>query len=122
MPLKGLPFCLPLPLKEAGELFCGPALVGVELEDSVIDQGTPERAPLVVAFPFPFPEPFPFGVCAKKETIFVCGRFWERDWVLDGGVEERERFGFEDPFPLSTGLFFMKGGRGTLNSLALTRK
>ena len=33
-----------------------------------------------------------------------------------------EPFGFEDPFPLSTDLFFMKSGIGTLNSLALTRK
>ena len=121
MPLKGLPFCLPLPLKEAGELFCGPALVGVELEDSVIDEGTPERAPLVVAFPFPFPGPFPFGVCAKKESIFVCGRFWKRDGFRDSGADKRDRFGFTDPFPLSTGLFFMKGGKGTLNSLALIR-
>ena len=85
MPLKDLPFCLPLPLKEAGEVFCGPALVGVELEDSVIDEGTPERTPLVVAFPFP--ESFPFGVLAKKETIFVCGRFWKRDGFRDSGAE-----------------------------------
>ena len=120
LPLKDLPFCLPLPLKETGDVFCDPELVGTELEDSVMDEGTPERAPLVVAFPFP--EPFPFGVCAKKETLFVCGRFRERDGVRDNGAEERGRFGFTYPFPLSTGLFFMKSGNGTLNSLALIRK
>ncbi len=47
-------------------------LVETVLEDSETVDGTPERAPFVVALPLP--EPLPFEVCANKETIFVCGR------------------------------------------------
>ncbi len=75
-----LPFCLPFPLKEAGEVPFDPVftagdhevLVETVLEDSETVDGTPERAPFVVALPMP--EPLPFGVCANKETTFVCGR------------------------------------------------
>jgi hypothetical protein len=90
------------------------------ITDSDTVDGTPERVPLVVALPLP--EPLPFGVCANKETIFVCGRLKDRGCDLAAEVERRGRFGFEDPFPLSTDLFFMKSGRGTLNSLDRTRK
>ncbi len=78
--LGDLPFCLPLPLKEAGEVPFDPVfiagdhgvLVVTVLEDSETVDGTPERAPFVVALPLP--KLLPFGVCANKETIFVCGR------------------------------------------------
>ena len=116
LPLGDLPFCLPLPLKEAGEVLCGT----VQDNSDTVDD-TPERAPFVVTLPLP--EPLPFGVCAKKETIFACGRLYSLGCDRDGSeTEERGRFGFEDPFPLSTVLFFMKSGKGTLKSLALTRK
>ena len=63
LPLMNLPFCLPFPLKEKGEGLSGPVvlaggpvlLVGVELEDSITLDGTPERVPLVATLPFPKP-------------------------------------------------------------------
>jgi hypothetical protein len=118
-----------LPLKEAGEVLCDPVLIAGDhgvlgetvWDDSDTVDDTPERAPFVVTLPLP--EPLPFGVCAKKETIFVCGRLYDLGCDRDGsGAEVRGRFGFEDPFPLSTAHFCMKSGKGTLNSLALTRK
>ena len=80
LPLRDLPFCLPLPLKEEEVVPLDPVLtagdqgvlLGVVLEDSETVDGTPERAPFVIVLPLPIP--FPFGVCANKETIFVCGR------------------------------------------------
>ena len=76
-------------------------LGGAVLDDSDTVDDTPERAPFVVTLPLP--EPLPFGVCAKKETIFVCGRLYDLGCDRDGSeAEERGRFGFEDPFPLST--------------------
>ncbi len=76
LPLDNLPFCLPLPLKEAGEVPCDPLLMAGDhgvLGGTVLDDfdtvDTPERAPFVVTLPLP--KPLPFGVCAKKEAIFV---------------------------------------------------
>ncbi len=76
--LGELALCLPLPLKEAGEVPCDPLLIegvhgmlgGTVLDDSDTVDDTPERAPFVVTLPFP--EPLHFGVCAKKEAIFFA--------------------------------------------------
>ncbi len=46
----------------------GPVETVLEYSETV--DGAPERAPFVVALALPLP----FGVCANKETIFVCGR------------------------------------------------
>ncbi len=85
--LKGVgevPFAPALPAGDHG------LLIGVVLEDSETVEGTPERAPFVVALPLP--EPLPFGVCANRETIFgVCANRDAGNRVLEGANLQRSR-------------------------------